>query len=989
MAIRLTDLNKRLFHRTTKPRTPALRVESLEDRVVPTAEVTVAFLADTVEGGPSPGAFRFSRTGDTSGELTVSYTVAGAATPGSDYAALSGSVTFAPNAATADVNVSPEDDSVAEYDESVSVTVEEGTGYTVGEFDSAAVVIADNEQPVVMVEKIYDPFEGLVPGWFAVSRRGDTSQSLAINIAVSGTATSGTDYTPIGTPVTLAAGESAAYLEVAALDEGVYDPNETVVVTIQSGTGYTIDTQNSASVSIRDGQQPSGPNAPVANNDSYTIIHDRLLIVEVDDGLLANDTDPDDDPVEVIIVSQPSNGTFTFQTGAAPYGAGGFRYLPDPGFVGTDSFKYVISDGTHESNAATVTITVTNAIPAALPDQYTIYEDQVLQVGGSGGGLPPPGGGGGGEGVLVNDTDSDDDILRTQLVSDVSSGSLVFRDDGTFIYTPVPNFAGTVTFTYSTTDGVVSTSPVTVTITVQSGGPFDLDGHDGATLTTWMSEPDEAAYGLGVSVGHDGEIFTRVYNKPSNMVITRRRVYFDPNVLSVGGVTYPGYIELSPGGGNEVLTVSALVTGYNSTGITYEIMGEITGGEFGELFATLCMMPVVEEKAVLRELEFTSDHNVIRENTKDSTKSGLRYPDVEFVRAKKVNAPMSQTVNLPGAPSKMKVKVTWDWAGIAAGVPFKLVGTSADTALAFESAVFLTNAAGASTLELTATNTVGDDIRTINAAIDWKMVLNPGAANEKTLPMGVSGAHKIYVLFGTPVAQNREPFQATDIRLDRVVDVGAQAVANARAAVAPAGPKWQRIAFEVVQLQKFNLFKNIVEAPLFDAKDGAMMIPNGDKKLANAWTVYDTWGLMPTPGADCISGAAFSWLVIATGGMPGFHNADAFAPKDATKPTTAVSFVQRDPARERVTAAHPGKLQVLNLIDGGGNPNQFEATLIYTPPGAGATTFFFPVGAGPARFTKADDVLTVFGKASWILTTNGAEVEVVHRYKAAPNANID
>lgn len=509
--------------------------------------------------------------------------------------------------------------------------------------------------------------------------------------------------------------------------------------------------------------------------------------------------------------------------------------------MGTDSFTYKISDGTNESSPATATITITNAVPTAQADQYTILEDQVLEVG-SGSGFPPPPGG---QSLLANDADADDDILRTQLVGNVSNGSLVLRDDGSFVYTPAPNFAGTDSFTYSVTDGVVSTNPVTVTITVQAGGPFDLDGHDESTLTPWMSEPDEAAYGLGVSVGHSAQIFTRVYNLPSNWVIDSRRVVFDPDVLSVNGVTQPGYIELSPGGGNEVLTVSALVSGYAPTEIWYDISGHtVGGGPLGEEFITRVVMNVVEGKAVLRQLEFTSDHNVIRQNTKDVTKSGDRYSDVEFVRATKYSAPMTQSVNSAQAVSKVKVKVTWDWAGIPANTPFKLVGASGAEALTFGSDLLSTgNLPAADTVELTAVNDVRITIKTINDTIDWEMVLNPGAANEKTLPMGTSGAHKIYLLFSPPAvqAQGLDAFHPTDIRMDRAVLVMNEAVLQAFRAI-PAGPTPQRIVFEVVKLQsqRFNPDpkKNVVPAPL------------KQENMGHGWKVFDTWTGMPGQGTD-------------------------------------------------------------------------------------------------------------------------------------------
>jgi choice-of-anchor C domain-containing protein len=69
-------------------------------------------------------------------------------------------------------------------------------------------------------------------------------------------------------------------------------------------------------------------------------------------GVLANDSDPDGDGLNAILVTQPASGILSF----APNGA--FVYTPKAGFEGTDSFSYKANDGQLDSNVAMVTITV-------------------------------------------------------------------------------------------------------------------------------------------------------------------------------------------------------------------------------------------------------------------------------------------------------------------------------------------------------------------------------------------------------------------------------------------------------------------------------------------------------------------------------------------------------------------------------------------------------------------------------------------------------
>lgn len=91
--------------------------------------------------------------------------------------------------------------------------------------------------------------------------------------------------------------------------------------------------------------------APSAVDDDHVVTQDTELVVTAP-GVLANDTDIDDDALTAQLVTDASHGS----VGLAADGS--FRYQPDAGFVGVDSFTYVADDGAAASTAATVTITV-------------------------------------------------------------------------------------------------------------------------------------------------------------------------------------------------------------------------------------------------------------------------------------------------------------------------------------------------------------------------------------------------------------------------------------------------------------------------------------------------------------------------------------------------------------------------------------------------------------------------------------------------------
>src|SRR5262249_47853902 len=175
-------------------------------------------------------------------------------------------------------------------------------------------------------------------------------------------------------------------------------------------------------------------------------------------GVLANDTDADNDPLSAVLVSGPSHGTLALDP------AGQFIYTPDPNFSGTDSFTYKATDGTAESNAAMVTINVTpvNDAPSAAPDSYTINEDETLAVAAAG--------------VLANDSDVEGDALSAVLVSGPAHGTLSLNADGSFDYTPNADFNGIDSFTYNANDGLANgLATVTITVNAVNDAPVAQD----------------------------------------------------------------------------------------------------------------------------------------------------------------------------------------------------------------------------------------------------------------------------------------------------------------------------------------------------------------------------------------------------------------------------------------------------------------------------------------------------------------------------------
>jgi VCBS repeat-containing protein len=186
---------------------------------------------------------------------------------------------------------------------------------------------------------------------------------------------------------------------------------------------------------------------PIASNDVYVVMEDSSLVVSAP-GVLGNDNDLEGNPLTALLLSTTNNGTLNFNPD------GSFSYTPNPNFNGTDSFTYLANDGENSSNVAMVTLTVTalNDAPVAQNDSYQISNGGNLFV------VAP--------GVLANDIDPEGDPMATILVSAPLFGSLTLNADGSFEYVPLPNFSGTDSFTYKTTDGGADSNVAMVTITV-------------------------------------------------------------------------------------------------------------------------------------------------------------------------------------------------------------------------------------------------------------------------------------------------------------------------------------------------------------------------------------------------------------------------------------------------------------------------------------------------------------------------------------------
>jgi VCBS repeat-containing protein len=307
-----------------------------------------------------------------------------------------------------------------------------------------------NYPPVANDDSYSTPYNAKLsvagPGLLANDRDPDGNQPLMVVVAtqptkgtLSLTSGGGFEYTPTNT------GTCAS----DSTDSFTYYANDSVVNSNLATVTLTLHCTN---------------RAPVAHADNYSIAQSGTLAIPAP-GVLVNDSDPDGNPLRMVLVSGPTLGAF------APNADGSFSYVA-PNSAGTDSFTYKATDGALESavTTATITITAVNQIPLAGNDSYRTTKNVALQVAKSG--------------ILGNDLDPDGNALSVTVMAQPTHGTLSAKTDGSFSYVPNNNYVGLDTFTYVAHDGTAPSNAATVTIDVADANFAPVAANDSYTVTS-------------------------------------------------------------------------------------------------------------------------------------------------------------------------------------------------------------------------------------------------------------------------------------------------------------------------------------------------------------------------------------------------------------------------------------------------------------------------------------------------------------------------
>jgi Ca2+-binding RTX toxin-like protein len=484
-----------------------------------TVSVAVSPLAAN-EDGATNLVYTFTRS-DSSGALTVNFSVGGTATFNTDYTQTgaatftppTGTVTFADGSSTATVTVDPTADSTVEPDETVILTVTAGTGYTVGAPASATGTITNDDTDVtVAVSPLSTTEDGAGNLVYTFTRTGVTTGALTVNFLVNGTATFNTDYTQTGATtfappngtVDFAAGSSTATVTVDPTADNTVEPDETVILTVTAGTGYNVAAPSAATGTITNDDStvsvavaPSTVDEDGATNMVYTFTRTGsttgALTVNFSVGGTADSSND---------YTQTGAATFTPPTGTVTFGAGNS--------TATVTIDPTADATTEPDETVILTVTAGTGYEVGAPDSATgtiNNDDNSVSVAVSPGAVNEDGA------TNLVYTFTRGDSTDAQTVNFSVGGTATFNTDYTQSGAATFGATGTVSFAAGSLTATVTIDPSaditvepneTVTLTVTAGAGYSVGAPASATGTITNDDTDVSVAVSPLSTAEDG-----------------------------------------------------------------------------------------------------------------------------------------------------------------------------------------------------------------------------------------------------------------------------------------------------------------------------------------------------------------------------------------------------------------------------------------------------------------------------------------------------
>ncbi|QDS93782.1 putative peptidyl-prolyl cis-trans isomerase [Roseimaritima multifibrata] len=286
-----------------------------------------------------------------------------------------------------------------------------------------------------------------------------------------------------------------------------------------------------------------------AINDSFTVTEDSTnnsLDVVANDVIHSGS-----ETLSLKSVGTPDSG------GSASVVNGNVQYTPASDFSGTETLTYVVQDsnGVEQTATATISVTAVNDPPSAVPDTFTVDRNSTANR------LTP----------LSNDSglpDTGETLTITAVGTSTAGGTITIEaGGGAILYTPPADFSGGDTFTYTISDGTL-TSQASIVVSVSTANPpptavddaftvqedaaaaeFDVlanDSNDDPDETFSLTSVGSSSNGSSVSLSSDG---TRVVYAPAANFFGSEHISY--TITDSNGATAVGTITFTVTGSND------------------------------------------------------------------------------------------------------------------------------------------------------------------------------------------------------------------------------------------------------------------------------------------------------------------------------------------------------------------------------------------------------------------------------------------------------
>tara|TARA_Y100000780_G_scaffold219746_1_gene226042 strand:+ start:135785 stop:140128 length:4344 start_codon:yes stop_codon:yes gene_type:complete len=197
--------------------------------------------------------------------IEIDYTLSGSATSGVDFETLSGSAIIEDGENEVEILIVPINDTDVESNETVILNLVAGTGYEVGSPNSDTVTIVSDDieyfaQITASDGTAAENASSVSTGEFNIrlNEENNTGSPIIVEFLIDGTSDVGTDFSASSTnAVSIPNGEQEAEVLITPIDDQIQEGTETVIITLQNGTGYSLGSvaTQSATVEIEDNDQ--------------------------------------------------------------------------------------------------------------------------------------------------------------------------------------------------------------------------------------------------------------------------------------------------------------------------------------------------------------------------------------------------------------------------------------------------------------------------------------------------------------------------------------------------------------------------------------------------------------------------------------------------------------------------------------------------------------------------------------------------------------